>query len=96
LYPVDSAALESKVSADFDASFCQAAMRLLHYTFRSVSALRVTAAAKSAVRRLSVLTHLPNSLEEIAMAAATNLVNEVVSTFQHLPARACISLYPAY
>jgi hypothetical protein len=78
--------LQSELSAHSAGSFCQAAVRLLHYTFRCVSALRVTAAAESAVTRLSVLTHLPKSLEEIAMAAATNLVNEVVSTFQHGPA----------
>lgn len=80
-----SARLGSEVSADFAASFCQAAMRLLHSTVSYISATGVTATAKSAVRRQSVLTHLPHSLEEIAMAGTANVVDEVISLFRRGP-----------
>lgn len=48
---------------------------------RACRHLQSELSAHSAVTRLSVLTHLLKSLEEIALAAATNFVNEVVSTF---------------
>jgi hypothetical protein len=61
-------------------------MRLLHFTFGCVLALWVTAAVKSAVGRVSVLVHLPHSLEDIPMAGTANIVEEVMSLFRSGPA----------